>query len=64
MENTKEVPALLVLNRLLIDKAGLTQQQSDALMARFLEQEANRYVEVMDAVENSLEKKPNVKNFS
>lgn len=61
MINSEEVPALLVLNRLLIDKAGLTQPQADALLARFLQQEAESYIKTVEQLEKEFQIKSNFK---
>lgn len=48
MLEKEENCALLTLNRILIQKAGLTQPQADALLAQFLQQEAKRYIETVE----------------
>ena len=51
-------PALIIINDLLLDH-GLSQQEIDLLMSRFLEEEALDYVESMKDIEELIEKKTN-----
>ena len=64
MLEKEENCALLTLNRILIQKAGLTQPQADALLAQFLQQEAKRYIETVEQFDKLVVTGLDVKNLS
>ena len=64
MLEKEENCALLTLNRILIQKAGLTQPQADALLAQFLQQEAKRYIETVEQFDKLVVTGLDVQNLS
>ena len=56
MIKKKLVPAMMVIEDKLLE-TGMSQEEIDYLMSRFLEEEAQTYVECMKLVEEECKKK-------